>query len=174
MKNNANNAMNTNQNEDQLTAQQLAELENDTVWTLLENVEKASPVEASPMFARNAMRKIRLSEGETGAEATQSFWQRVFAPKMNKVVFAVGATAACAALAFTMMSEQNANISPITANSEFLDEIAENLSMDELADIDEAAPLEAELDSFTDEMLDLASQDPFYISEEEIEIAMQM
>ncbi len=169
MKNTANNS---NQNEDSFNAQQFNELENDTIWTLLENAEKTSPVEASPMFARNVMREIRLSTAEV--TATQSFWQRIFAPKINKAVFAVGATAACAALAFTMMSEQNSEPTPVTADTEFLGEIADELSMDELAVLEETTPLETELDSFTNEMLDLASQDPFYISEEEIEIAMQM
>ena len=157
MKNNANN----------LNQDQLNELENDAVWTLLEDTEKASPVEASPMFARNVMREIRLTE------SAPTLWQRVFAPKFNKVALALGATAACAALAITMMPAQNAGSDTLADDTGLLEGF-EDLSIDELADLEGASLTDLEADTFTNEMLDLAGQDPFYISEEEIEIAMQM
>ena len=57
---------------------QLNELENDAVWTLLDEAEKVSPVEAtaSPMFARNVMREIRLQS----PPLSPPLWQRIFGP----------------------------------------------------------------------------------------------
>jgi hypothetical protein len=160
MKNNANNL---NQNQPELTEQQLNELENDTVWSLLENAEKASTAEVSPMFARNIMREIRVSHTETPT----SFWQRLMAPKFNKVALSLGA-AACAVLVITQMTDQNPQeVSPIASTD--ISQDTEVITFEDIITLEET-----EEDSFTEEMLDLANQDPFYITEEDIELAMQM
>ena len=163
---------NMNQNQDQLTEQQLNELENDAVWTLLDNAEKGSSTEANPMFARNVMREIRVNH--TGATASStSFWQRLVAPKFNKTALTLGATVACAALVITQMTAENQPDAP----SSLATETEPSGNADQLDDIsieDIVTFVEAEEDNFAEEMLDLASQDPFYISEEEIELAMQL
>ena len=154
----------------ELTQDQLNELEGDNVWSLLNNAEESSPVKASPMFSRNVMREIRLQH----KEAPVSFWQRIFAPKFNKVVITLGATAACALLVTNMTSEQNNTADSITSvDTRFI----EDISLEELAAYGEVVTAETpseEADEFTYEMLYLASQDPFFISEEEIALAMQM
>lgn len=168
---------NMNQNQDHLTEQQLNELENDAVWTLLDNAEldnaeKGSSTEANPMFARNVMREIRVNH--TGATASStSFWQRLMAPKFNKIALTLGATVACAALVISQMTAEDQPDAP----SSLATETETNDNVDQLDDIsieDIVTFVEAEEDNFTEEMLDLASQDPFYISEEEIELAMQL
>jgi len=164
MKNNANN-MNSDQNQDPLNEQQLNELENDTVWSLLNTAEKDSAVEASPMFARNVMREIRVNHCQ---EKAPSFWQRLIAPKFNKVALTLGAAAACAVLVITQTSEQNTEPGSSIAGTELSDGL-EDISFEDITKFEET-----EEENFTDEMLELASQDPFYISEEEIQIAMQM
>ncbi len=164
MKNNAN-KMNSDQNQDPLNEQQLNELENDTVWALLNTAEKDSAVEASPMFARNVMREIRVNHCK---ETAPSFWQRLITPKFNKVALSLGAVAACAVLVISQISEQNTGSGTSIADTELPDGL-DDISFEEITTF-----TEIEEENFTDEMLDLASQDPFYISEEEIEIAMQM
>jgi hypothetical protein len=164
MKNKANNT-NQDQNQDSLNEQQLNELENDAVWSLLNTAEKDSAVEVSPMFARNVMREIRVNLSQ---EKSLSFWQRLIAPKFNKIAFTLAATAACAVLVITQISEQDTDSVVATANTEFSDDL-DDISFDDITTF-----VESEEKTFTDEMLELAGQDPFYISEEEIEIAMQM
>lgn len=61
--------------------------DNDPVWNL---VDQASTAKASPLFARNVMREIRL-----GASAPASWWQRLLTP----VPLTAGALAAAAAFA---------------------------------------------------------------------------
>jgi hypothetical protein len=160
MKNKANNL-----NQDHLNEQQLSELENDAVWSLLDMTEKDSALEPSPMFARNIMREIRLNQRNDKAP---SFWRRLVTPKFNKVALTLAATAACAVLVITQNSAQNNEPSPSIADTELSDDI-DSISFEDLTTF-----VETEEDNFTDEMLELASKDPFYISEEEIEIAMQM
>lgn len=159
-----------NNNPAELNQDLLNELENDTVWSLLNNAEESSPVKASPMFSRNVMREIRLQQ----EDAPLSFWQKLFAPKFNKVAITLGATAVCALLVTTMMSEQNNTAETITSvDTSFI----EDISLEELAAYEDTITAEVqseEADEFTYEMLDLASKDPFFISEEEIALAMQM
>ena len=151
------------QNQEELNELQLNELENDTVWSLLDNTENESPTEASPMFARNVMREIRVNHSP---ESALSFWQRLTAPRFNKIALTLGATAACAVVIIvTQMSEQNAQADSNTQISNDL----EKITFEDIISIEET-----EEDSFTEEMLELADQDPFYITEEEIEIAMQL
>ncbi|MGJ8655032.1 MAG: hypothetical protein ACSHX6_01175 [Akkermansiaceae bacterium] len=170
MKNDTNNIQNQSPlNSVELNKDQLNELENDAVWTLLDNTEESSPVQASPMFSRNVMREIRLQH----QDAPVSFWQRIFAPKFNKVALTLGATAVCALIVTTMTSEHNNADSLASVDTSFI----EDISLEELSAYEEIVAAEAEAakeDEFTYEMLDLASQDPFFISEEEIAIAMQM
>jgi hypothetical protein len=153
------------QNQEELNEQQLNELENDTVWSLLDNAEKESPTEASPMFARNLMREIRVNHSP---ESALSFWQRLTAPRFNKIALTLGATVACAVLIVTQMFEQNTQTGQNTASTKISNEL-ETITFEDIISIEET-----EEDSFTEEMLELADQDPFYITEEEIEIAMQM
>ncbi|MFT5904929.1 MAG: hypothetical protein ACI9E1_000518 [Cryomorphaceae bacterium] len=164
MKNNAN-KMNLDQNQEPLNEQQLSELENDAVWSLLNTAEKDSAVEVSPMFARNVMREIRVNHSQ---EIAPSFWQRLIAPKFNKVGLTLGAVAACAVLVITQITDQYTGSATSIVDTE-LPNTLDDISFEDITNF-----AEIEEENFTDEMLDLASQDPFYISEEEIEIAMQM
>ena len=155
------------QTPEQLTEHQLTELESDAVWSLLEDAEKGSTVEASPMFARNVMREIRVNHGETQS----SFWQRLMAskvaPKFTKVTLCLSA-AACAVLIISQITDQNSHNDSDTAQTG-TDQNTDIITFDDIISLEE--PNE---DSFTEEMLDLANKDPFFITEEELEIAMQM
>jgi len=51
-----------------------AELENDAVWSLLEQGTQAEP---SPQFTQNTLRAARLQNEKT----TTSWWQKIFTPK---------------------------------------------------------------------------------------------
>ena len=172
MKSTNNNIQDQPQNQDQLNENQLNELENDTVWSLLENTEKASPIEASPMFSRNVMRETRLQD----QEPFPSLIQRIFAPKFSKVALTICATAACALVAINLSSDQNNNPDTIvttTTDTEFIQDI----SLEELSAYSEIISDDTQAavaDDFTSEMLQLADQDPFYISEEEIALAMNL
>lgn len=157
--------MNLGKNQEPLNEQQLSELENDAVWSLLNTAEKDSAVEVSPMFARNVMRDIRVNHSP---KIAPSFWQRLIAPKFNKVGLTLGAVAACAVLVITQITDQDTGSTTSIVDTELPDTL-DDISFEDITNF-----AEIEEENFTDEMLDLASQDPFYISEEEIEIAMQM
>lgn len=152
------NANNLNQNQDQLTEQQLIELENDPLWSLLSEAENSSSADVTPMFARNVMREIRLNHSQ---KASSSLWNRLFTSRFNKISLGLGLAAACAVIVITQIADQNPTQAPITTNNPATDELSETIKLDEL-------------DEFTDEMLEITNQDPFFISEDEIEIAMQM
>ena len=59
-----------------------AELENDAVWSLLEQGTQAEP---SPQFTQNTLRAARLQNEKT----TTSWWQKIFTPKP---IIALGVT----------------------------------------------------------------------------------
>jgi hypothetical protein len=149
------NTTNLNQNPEQLTEQQLNELENDAVWSLITETKKHSTVEVSPMFSRNVMREIRLNHSSTSAFSLFG--------RFNKVALGLGlaVAAACVALSITHFSEDNSNNDPLATSQESVDELNEILIQDEL-------------DEFTEEITDISSQDPLFITAEEIEIVMQM
>lgn len=170
MKNHSDNSNKPNLSEDQPNVQQLNELDNDAVWSLLDDADKRSPVKASPMFARNVMREIRLS----AEQPSKPFLQQLFGTRFNKAIFALSATAACTLLAVTMISDQKSEVAPVTAYTDFLDDLVADISIDELAYNEKEASSDTTIDIFAEEMLELANQDPFFISEEEIKDAMQM
>lgn len=68
-----------------------AELENDAVWSLLEQGTQAEP---SPQFTQNTLRAARLQSEKT----TTSWWQKIFTPQP---IIALGVTG-LAALAITL------------------------------------------------------------------------
>ncbi len=158
------NSTNLNNEQEQLTEHQLHELENDAVWSLLRDTEKSSQTQASPMFARNVMREIRLNHS---IPTSQSLWTRLVSPRFNKIAIGFGLVAIAALVVISKLPNQNSSQDlPTNQISSF-----EKPSVIETLHGDEKA---TELDQFTDEMLKIANEDPFYISEEEIEIAMQM
>ncbi len=156
-------------NPDNLTQSQINELENDNIWSLLDKADKTAPVEASPMFARNVMREIRLQHHN----ATPSLWQRITTPKFNKIALTLGATAACVLIATNFISQNNnpSSIAKTTLDTEFIHDIP----LVELAAYSDQIITETpskDTDVFAIEMLELADQDPFFITEEEIALAM--
>lgn len=150
------NANNLNQNQDQLTEQQLSELENDAVWSLITEAETHSSPDVSPMFSRNVMREIRLNHSPTSPLPLSLFG------RFNKIALGLGlGVAACAVLVITQLSDQNTTQDPVTTSTETIDELDKIL-------------IDDELNEFTEEMLEIANQDPIFITEEEIALAMQM
>lgn len=149
---------NLNQNQDQLTERQLNELENDAVWSLICEAESHSTVEVSPMFSRNVMREIRLNHSPKSPFG--------FFGRFNKIALGLGlgVATAFAVLVITEFSDENVAQDPvttITTSTEPIDEFEEIL-------------IEDDLDEFTEEIIEISNQDPFFITEEEIEIVMQM
>lgn len=149
------------------------DIDNDAVWSLLDQAEDSSSakVQASPMFSRNVMREIRLQQTDN---ATVSLWQRIFSLNFGKVAIPVAAIAACAVMVTSMISDQNDNKnSLVSTDTSFLKDIpleelsAYNDEMTSLTDSDKT-------DAFTTEILLLSDKDPFYITDEEIDIAMNL
>jgi len=168
MKNNADNLDHT---PEPINEQQLIDSENDAVWNLLDNAEQASPVEASPMFARNIMREIRLDSSKDKPAANH---QGIISPAFTKAALALAAAFAIAAIIITNTPKQHNDSQPTLVDQEQnLLQGFEDISIEELSAFSSTIEVESQ-DEFTDEMLDLANQDPFYISEEEIEIAMNL
>ncbi len=163
MKNKPSN-MKQNQLNDQLNDDQLNELENDAVWSLLEQANKESTTKASPLFARNIMREIRLNQ----PEPANSLWHKLTSSTFNKIGLSLAATAACAAIIITISPNQHADPITTTAQTESHSDL-ESITFDEII----AFP-DSDTEQIALEMLELASQDPLYLSEEEIETAMQM
>jgi len=156
--------------QEDLNESQLHDLEKDPVWALLDDAEPHPTTDVNPKFARNVMREIRLNHSPKEQDARLSLWQRLFAPKYSKIALTLCATTACIALIVASFAPDDASIQDnLTTN--------ENLFSDDLAELaieDINSLLEAEDDDFTEEMLNLANQDPFFISAEEIEVVMKM
>jgi hypothetical protein len=118
------------------------DLDHDPVWDV---VDQARPQDAGPLFSRNVMREIRLSEQET-----RSWWKGLFGPKP----LAFGGLAAAAA--FAILLSWNPGSTPSTPG---------------LAD-DDPAPTEvqlAELDEeLNQELLIAAAEDPSLFSDEQL------
>ena len=114
--------------------------ENDPVWTL---VDDAKAPEAGPMFARNVMREIRLSEQER-----TPWWKSLLSPKP----LVAGALAAAAAVA-------------VIASLDFGP--AEGPGVAETPSAPEAPPVVQEVDDLlNEELLMTASEDPSVFSDE--------
>ena len=155
---------NMNKEQEQLTDDQLHELENDAVWSLLRDTDKSSQIHANPMFARNVMREIRLNHSN---QSPQSFWNRLTFSHFNKIALSFGLAAVAALVVVISIPNSDSSKGLTTSKDSSLEELSQ---LDHLIGDEKST----ELEQFTDEMLKIANEDPFYISEEEIEIAMQM
>jgi len=156
---------NTIDKSSQLTDQQVNEMEHDKLWDLLDEAD--SPVEASPMFSRNVMREIRNLDGNNESiDDSTSFWQRIISPNFAKYGLGMAAAAVCAFLVTTKI--------PSTNNNENLTDAKEvnDIQIDPLTEHSEGIAPSTEEDAFTTEILALVDQDPLFMSEEDIDLAM--
>ncbi len=157
----------------QLTDCQINEMENDTLWAVLDQANY--PVEASALFSRNVMHEVRsLRKNDEIETSTPSLWQRITSPNFAKIGLGVAAAVVCALIVAKMAPEENTN-----SDAEFV-EISEKTDTDFIKDIpfeklsaySSRAGISASEDTFTAEILDIADQDPLYLSEEELVLAM--
>lgn len=119
--------------------------ENDALWSLL---GEGSQLQANPLFSRNVMREVRLSE-----QKPTSFWQLLFRPK-----HALGA-AILGVLAIALLILAS-NLTPSSEG------VAAGKSLDDVAESDET------LASYLDEeLLLVAADEPTLFSDESV-IAM--
>lgn len=148
----------------QLTDNQINEMESDPLWNLVEEADL--PVKISPLFSSNVMREIRLlDENKENASESHSFWERTFSTNFAK--YGLGLAAACALLITIMSNSNTENLADTNAiDIDFIQDIPlESL----LSEYPETSTTE---DTFTDEIYELVDQDPLFLSEEEIDLAM--
>jgi hypothetical protein len=117
-------------------------LENDAVWNLL---EEASPVEASPRFTDDTLRRIRLE-----SEIPTPWWKSLLSPKP---VIATLVTAAAAVVIVVSLPDQSPEVAEPVAKA--------------------AGPIPAEdwenlEDNLAHELLSGVAEDPSLLSDEEI------
>ncbi len=148
----------------QLNAKELNVLENDGVWSVLDQAPKqdASPA-SNPMFARNVMREILQME-----EDTQPWWKSIFSIKFAKALLPsaaiAGATAACI-VAFTGTSTPSST--NLVENSDSQTTIV-TFTIEEITEISDSLA-SSEVDAFTQEMLDIENEDPIFMTTDEID-----
>ena len=140
----------------EINADELALLENDEVWNLIDDAaQPASGPKENPMFARNVMREIRLLEDN--AATTMPWYKRLISGSTAQWALtgtALGAAAACV-IAFTNFSGTSTHTSSPTVA------IEDNTPLKSTDAI-------AELNSLEDEIYAYHDADPVFISEEEI------
>jgi len=116
------------------------DLENDSVWNLL---EEATPADSSPRFAQDTLRRIRLE-----SEPARSWWKSLLAPK--PLLGAAGAALAALAIFISLPSDAPTPDAPVADK----DEPTEDWNSLE--------------DTFANELLSGAAEDPTLLSDEEI------
>lgn len=146
---------------------ELENLENDPVWSLLDD---ASHQEPSPTFAQNIMAEIRNADTDiqdipNNIISPPSFWKR----HSTKIATATAAIAACVIVAINTSS-------PATG-----DNIASNPTTLTPSGNDETSALEQpivdtqdDIDALVEEMLRIDNEDPFFMSADDIEILVAM
>lgn len=117
------------------------ELDNDTVWNLL---EKSSPSEASPTFLQDTLRRTRLE-----ASVSTPWWSSLFSPKL--LLGTSAAALAAIALVFSL-------------NSPTL-EVVPSVASDSQSPAEEWNDLE---DALASELLVSVTEVPSLLSDEEI------
>lgn len=148
----------TKHNNSNLGANQLETLENDPVWTILDEAPSsdASP-SAKPMFARNVMREIRLLE-----DAKQPWWKAALTSKFSKILLPTAAvTGAAAAFIVTFSAQPSSDLAQISDTS------AEIFTLEDIEEISDSYA-SIELDDFAQELLAIENEDPIFMSAEEI------
>ena len=162
---------NTIDKSSQLTDQQVNEMENDKLWDLLDEAD--SSVEASPLFSRNVMREIRNLDGNNESiDDSTSFWQRIISHNFAKYGLGIAAAAVCAFLVTTKIPSANNDENFTDAKKVNDIEFLNDIPLDSLAEYSEGIEPSTEEDAFTTEILALADQDPLFMSEEDIDLAM--
>ncbi len=118
-----------------------ADLENDSVWNLLED---ATPTDSSPRFVQDTLRRVRLeSEPEKSP-----WWKLLLAPK--PLLGVAGAALAAVAIIISLPSDTPTPADPLVVQPE----PAEDWNTLE--------------DTFANELLSGAAEDPTLLSDEEI------
>ncbi len=118
-----------------------ADLESDSVWNLLED---ATPTDSSPRFVQDTLRRVRLdSEPEKSP-----WWKLLLAPK--PLLGVAGAALAAVAIFISLPSDAPTPADPVVENPE----PAEDWNTLE--------------DTFANELLSGAAEDPTLLSDEEI------
>ncbi|MDA8975099.1 hypothetical protein N9F50_00775 [Akkermansiaceae bacterium] len=84
------------------------ELDNDTVWNLL---EKSSPTEASPTFLQDTLRRTRLE-----ASVPTPWWKSLFSPKL--LLGTSAAALAAIALVFSLNSPTPEVVPSVTIDTD--------------------------------------------------------
>lgn len=167
-------AENNTDNSTQLTDNQINEMENDTLWDFLDQAK--ATVEASPVFSRNVMHEVRsLRESDETETSSPSFWNRITSPNFAKIGLGVAAAAACALIVTKTLSDPNtgSDAGPLTDASDKIDiDFIDDIPLQELSAFSNDSETSFLEDTFTAEFLDLADQDPLFLSEEELDVAM--
>lgn len=118
-----------------------ADLENDAVWTLLDDASHADP---SPTFIQDTLRRIRLEKGEQ----KNPWWKSLLSPK--PLLGISGAALAAVAIVVSLPSNPRTEDQPISN----MTDMTENFNQLE--------------DTFATELLSGAAEDPTLLSDEEI------
>lgn len=117
-----------------------ADLENDSLWNLL---DEASPADSSPRFVQDTLRRARLEN-----VPASPWWKSLFAPK--PLIGVAGAALAAVAIIASLPSDPPAPTMPVVTNDE---------------PVEDWNTLE---DTFANELLTGAAEDPTLLSDEEI------
>ena len=118
------------------------DLENDALWSLL---NEATPAEASPRFAQDTLRRLRLEE----AQAQPSWWKSLLSPKplLGAASIALAALAIFLSLPSDPVAQQEADIAQAPLPAEDWNELEHAVAS---------------------ELLSFAAEDPTLLSDEEI------
>ena len=160
----------TETNNSELTEDQIIEMENDTLWDLVDKANQ--PIKTNTQFSNKIMREIReLDENEDISSNSTSLSNLIIFPNFVKYSFAVAA--ACALLVITMSnSDQNDAGSPAYSSKSIDIEFINDIPLESLPEYSENTTTAFTEDTFAAEMLEFIDQDPLFLSEEDIDLAM--
>ena len=165
MKKTTNTDIHNSEESSQLSDSQTNEMESDPLWSLIEKAD--SPTEVNPLFAINVMREIRLLDENKENSEPLSIWQTMFSTNFAK--YGLGLAAACAILITVISTSNTENLADTnTIDSDFLQDIP----LESLSEYSENVEISVTEDAFTAEILELVDQDPLFLSEEDIDLAM--